>query len=51
MALREIVDGIFQERVFSGERVNSRAENSREGGEVCPGYLNSAFRHLPQWLP
>ncbi len=27
---------------FQREKVNSRA-----GGEVCPGYLTSAFRHLP----
>ncbi len=30
-----------RERVFSGEK------NSRERGEVCPGYLTSAFRHHP----
>ncbi len=36
---REGVQG--RERAFSGEK------NSRVGGEVCPGYLTSAFRHHP----
>ncbi len=43
-----------REFIFSRERGRSRereefksAENSREGGEVCPGYLPSAFRHPP----
>ncbi len=46
---------IFQrERAFKGEREYFQereefksAENSRERGEVCPGYLPSAFRHPP----
>ncbi len=59
--LKRELDGIFKrvhfsrerafkgERAFSGERgIQERRErNSRERGEVCPGYLNSAFRHLP----
>ncbi len=43
-----------RERAFKGEREHfqereefKRAENSRGRGEVCPGYLPSAFRHPP----
>ncbi len=47
-----------RERIFP-EREREReiqegfksAENfKREGGEVCPGYLNSALRGTSQWL-
>ncbi len=47
---RERESSFFQrERAFKGERehfqerVSRKAENSRRGGEVCPGYLISAF--------
>ncbi len=43
-----------RERAFKGERESifrreefKRAENSRERGEVCPGYLTSALRPHP----
>ncbi len=42
--------GHFQgrEREHFQEREEfKRAENSRGRGEVCPGYLPSAFRHPP----
>ncbi len=43
---REGVQG--RERAFSGERgIKKKTENSRGRGEVCPGYLPSAFRHPP----
>ncbi len=52
---RESVDGILKRAHFSGEReiqeergiqedgAFKSAENFRGGGEVCPGYLISAF--------
>ncbi len=59
--LKRELDGIFKRVHFSRERERKiqeerehfqgrefkRAENSREGGEACPGYLTSAFSHLP----
>ncbi len=53
--LERELDGIFKRVHFSRERGRSRErerafsgeKNSREGGEVCPGYLTSAFRHHP----
>ncbi len=38
---------IFPERVQGRECIFRRERNSRVGGEVCPGYLTSAFRHHP----
>ncbi len=45
---------IFKRVHFSGERESFKksgefksAENFRGRGEVCPGYLPSAFRHPP----
>ncbi len=43
---------IFPERERERERSKKReeykrTEHSRGRGEVCPGYLPSAFRHLP----
>ncbi len=39
---------IFPERERSKKREEfKRTEHSRGRGEVCPGYLPSAFRHLP----
>ncbi len=53
--LKRELDGIFKRVHFSRERgcsreresIFKRERNSRAGGEVCPGYLTSAFRHLP----
>ncbi len=52
--LERELDGIFKRVHFFPERESifrreefKRAENSRERGEVCPGYLTSAFSHLP----
>ncbi len=52
--LKRKLDGIFKRVHFSRERERSkkreefkRTEHSRERGEVCPGYLPSAFRHPP----
>ncbi len=50
--LKRELDGIFKRVHFSRERDPreeefKRAENSRGRGEVCPGYLPSAFRHPP----
>ncbi len=43
---REGVQGREREH-FQEREEFKRAENSRAGGEVCPGYLTSAFRHHP----
>ncbi len=43
---REGVQGREREH-FQEREEFKRAENSRERGEVCPGYLTSAFSHLP----
>ncbi len=57
--LKRELDGIFKRVHFSRERERERErerskkreefiqENSRARGEVCPGYLPSAFRHPP----
>ncbi len=42
--LKRELDGIFKRVHFSRER---EREIQEERGEVCLGYLNSAFRHLP----
>ncbi len=44
--LKRELDGIFKRVHFSGERERER-EIQEERGEVCPGYLTSAFSHLP----
>ncbi len=51
---RESVDGILKRAHFSGERERERSKKDfqergefKSGGEVCPGYLNSALRDLP----
>ncbi len=45
-------EGEFKREEFLKEQLENfkRAENFRERGEVCPGYLNSALRGTSQWL-
>ncbi len=38
---------IQEERGIQEDGACKSAENLRERGEVCPGYLPSAFRHPP----
>ncbi len=52
-----VESSFFQrERAFKGEREHFqereefKKRDSRERGEVCPGYLNSALRGTSQWL-
>ncbi len=44
---REREREIQEERGIQEDGAFKRTEHSRGRGEVCPGYLPSAFRHLP----